>query len=192
MAGLTTMRGFIVFIILFCLGTPVVSSDHQVPPEKDSESVSIAWELPPLVLSDLNGRKRNLYDWHGRIIILNFWATWYAPCQIEIPHLIRYQNDYADAGLQVIGVGLDNERKLKDFARTLAINYPVLSADPYHDIHLLRLWGDDAGVLPFTVVIDRNGHLVYMQQGVFDQEAFLAYVKPLFDPAGRNDSGKDE
>ena len=175
------MRGFIVFIILFCLGMPAVSSDSQAPPKKTSQPVSNAWELPPLVLSDLSGRKRNLYDWHGSVIILNFWATWCAPCQIEIPHLIGYQNSYADTGLQVIGIGLDDERKLKNFARTLAINYPILRADPYRDIHLLRLWGDDAGVLPFTVVIDRNGHLVFMQQGIFDREAFLTYVKPLID-----------
>ncbi|MFW5443567.1 MAG: TlpA disulfide reductase family protein, partial [Methylococcaceae bacterium] len=123
-------------------------------------AISNAWELPPLILNDLDGQSHNLYDWHGQVIILNFWATWCRPCQIEIPDFIRYQTRYAAQGLQIIGVGLDEVRKLRNYARTVGINYPILQADPELQYSLLNQWGNPYGVLPFSVVIARDGHLV--------------------------------
>lgn len=140
-----------------------------------------AWDLPPMILSDLNGQQRNLYDWHGKVIILNFWATWCAPCQEEIPNLIALQNRFTHQGLQVVGVGMDEIRKLKNFARTLGINYPILVEDPDHGGHLMQQWGNHLGIIPFTVVIDRNGRLSYKRAGVFDNEVFEAFVKPLLE-----------
>jgi thiol-disulfide isomerase/thioredoxin len=141
--------------------------------------ISNAWELPPLILNDLEGQKHNLYDWHGKVIMLNFWATWCGPCQIEIPDFIKYQREYGTQGLQVIGVGLDDVRKLRNYVRTVGINYPVLHADPELQYAILNQWGNAFGVLPFTVIIARDGHLVFMQQGIFKQEAFDSIVKPL-------------
>ncbi len=151
------------------------------PAGAESKSIDNAWKLKPLVLNDLQGKPHNLYDWHGKVILLNFWATWCGPCQVEIPDLIRWQRDYAGKGLQVVSVGLDEVRKLKNFARTVGINYPVLQADPEQQYSLLRQWGDPFGVLPFSVVIGQDGHLIFMQQGVFRQEAFDRFVKPLLD-----------
>ncbi len=151
-----------------------------------AKPVDNAWKMAPLILHDLKGEKHALYDWHGQIILLNFWATWCGPCQVEIPDLIRWQRQYASKGLQIVSVGLDEVRKLRNFARTVGINYPVLVADPDHQFSLLKQWGDPFGVLPFTVVIGKDGHFVFMQQGVFRQEAFDAIVKPLLDD-GRAD-----
>jgi thiol-disulfide isomerase/thioredoxin len=141
-----------------------------------------AWNLPPLVLDDLDGRQRSLYDWRGRVIILNFWASWCGPCQSEIPHLVRYQHDYERTGLQVIGVALDEARKVRNVVRTLHINYPVLVADPKNDQSLLRLWGDAQQVLPYSVVIGRDGHIHFTQAGIMDEETFDDYVLPLLKP----------
>jgi len=138
-----------------------------------------AWKMPPLVLNDLAGQKRQLYDWHGQIILLNFWATWCGPCQIEIPDLIRWQQQYGGKGFKIVSVGLDEVRKLRNFARTVGINYPVLVADPEQQFTLLKQWGDPFGVLPFTVIIGKDGHFIFMQQGIFRQQAFDAIVKPL-------------
>jgi len=143
------------------------------------QQLTHAWELPSLILPDLQGIQHNLFDWQGKIIILNFWATWCGPCQIEIPHLKRYQDKYAAKGLQVIGVGLDEKRKLRNFVRTLAIHYPVLHADPKLDYSMLAKWGNVSGTLPYTVVIDRQGQFVLMHQGIFSDQAFTQYVLPL-------------
>ncbi len=145
-------------------------------------AISNAWELPPLILKDLDGKQHNLYDWHGRVIMLNFWATWCGPCQVEIPDFIEYQKQYADQGLQIIGIGLDEVRKLRNFVRTVGINYPILQADPELQYSLLNQWGNPFGVLPFTVIIAKDGQLVYMQQGIFNKQAFDKFVKPLLEP----------
>lgn len=148
-------------------------------PVKGKQAISNAWELPPLILNDLSGQQHNLYEWHGKVIVLNFWATWCRPCLIEIPDFIDFQARYADQGLQIIGIGLDKERKLRNFVRTTGINYPILQADPELQYPLLKQWGNSYGILPFTVVIAKDGHLVFMQQGILSQETFDIIVKPL-------------
>ncbi len=147
----------------------------------NAKPIDNAWKMEPLVLNDLEGQRRQLYDWHGQVILLNFWATWCGPCQIEIPDLIAWQQQYGDKGLQVVSVGLDEVRKLRNYARTVGINYPVLVADPDSQFSLLKRWGDPFGVLPFSVVIGKDGHFVFMQQGIFRQQAFDAIVKPLLE-----------
>lgn len=162
---------FLLFIIFL--------SSATIPVKADGRRIANAWELPPLILDDLNGEKRQLYDWHGKVIMLNFWATWCGPCQLEIPDFIQYQAKFAAKGLQIIGVGLDDVRKLKNFVRTVGINYPILQADPERQYELLKQWGDPFGVLPFTVVIAQDGRLVFMQQGILSPTSFIKYVKPL-------------
>jgi thiol-disulfide isomerase/thioredoxin len=164
--------------IVSCLSLILFNHSVVIAAEKD-KAISNAWELPPLMLNDLKGQQHNLYDWHGKVIMLNFWATWCGPCQIEIPDFIAYQKDYAKKGLQIVGIGLDETRKLRNYVRTVGINYPVLQADPESQYSLLKQWGNSFGVLPFTVIIGKEGHLVYMQQGIFKKEAFDTYVKPL-------------
>lgn len=144
-----------------------------------SGKVDNAWDLPPLRLEALGGGIKDLYDWHGRVIVLNFWATWCGPCQTEVPHLIHYQERYGAAGLQVVGVALDVPRKVRNFARTLGINYPVLLADPASERILLPRWGNPSRGLPFTVVIGCDGHIHYMLNGILDDETFDDYVLPL-------------
>lgn len=144
-----------------------------------AQGVRNAWEMPPLLLPDLNGEQRSLYDWHGNVIVLNFWATWCGPCQQEVPRLIDWQDAFYGDGLRVVSVGLDDPGKLKNVVRTLGVNYPVLVADPDADRKLLTRWGDPRNVLPFTVVIDRDGNLHYMHVGVFEAEEFEVWVKPL-------------
>ena len=169
--------------MIVVLGLVILAHSATLIAETHSKgrAISNAWELPPLILNDLDGQEHNLYDWHGQVIMLNFWATWCGPCQIEIPDFIDYQARYADQGLQIIGIGLDEPRKLRNFVRTIGINYPILQADPELQYSLLKQWGNPFGVLPFTVIIAKDGHLVFMQQGIFNQEAFNTIVKPLLD-----------
>lgn len=145
------------------------------------------WTLPPLALNDLEGTRRQLQDWRGKVVLLNFWATWCPPCRMEIPYLQRYQSLYGEYGLQVIGIGLDQLEKLRNFTRMLKLNYPVLHADPDRDFHLLRRWGNGYGILPYSVVIARDGQLRFVHQGIFDEALFKEQVLPLLD--GQRQSG---
>lgn len=172
-----THPGSLFTSLVFCISWFICANTHAE--QMNSHRSNIAWERAPLVLSDLHGKKQALKNWQGSVILLNFWATWCRPCQTEIPDLIDYQAQYAGQGLQVIGVGIDDRQRLRDFAAKTGINYPILHAAPDDHYPLLKMWGNSFGTLPYTVVIDRDGRYVYMQLGLFQRATFDTYVKPL-------------
>jgi len=139
---------------------------------------SNAWELPKIVLPDLQGKQRSLDEWRGKVILLNFWASWCGPCQYEIPDFVEFQNQYGEAGLQIIGVGIDEARLLGNVRRSLGINYPVLVAGLDGD-SLLSQWGDYRGIVPYTLLIDRDGRIAMIRSGPFDRRSFEHHVLPL-------------
>ena len=119
--------------------------------------------------SDLRGHEQTLDDLHGRIVVLNFWATWCAPCRKEIPDLVRIQQRYGIYGVQVIGASVDEDGDrdaVETFARRRKINFPV-----WLGATTAQMEGLDLGVaLPATVVIDRDGRVVERIAGVFDPD----------------------
>lgn len=138
-----------------------------------------AWAKPAFELPTLGGPERSLRDWQGKVIMLNFWATWCPPCQYETRDFVRYQRQWGEAGLQIVGIGLDQERKLRNFARSFGINYPVLVTDRARGAQMLGVWGDDQGILPYTVVIAPDGEIVFSHAGQFSDQLFEDYVRPL-------------
>jgi peroxiredoxin len=132
-----------------------------------------------LSLMGLDGVIHSLEDWKGKVVVLNFWATWCSPCLSEIPDFVVYQEQYKTRGLQIIGVGLDEEKKLRNVQRTLDINYPVLIADPKKNGALMESWGNNTGIVPYSVVIDRSGRVVYTHLGQIDRDSFNENILPL-------------
>jgi thiol-disulfide isomerase/thioredoxin len=130
---------------------------------------ALAQGLPMLALPDLHGQSHTLQEWHGKVILLNFWASWCGPCLTEIPHLADYQRRYAQEGLQVVGIGLDQPTKLANVVRTLKVPYPVLHAPLDRAVELLYQWGDRSGALPYTAVIGRDGTLLFRHVGELDE-----------------------
>ncbi len=143
------------------------------------ERTNNAWEMKPFHLVGLDGKTHSLDEWKGKVIMLNFWASWCAPCQYEIKDFVEYQATYGPKGLQIVGLGLDEARKLANVKRTLGINYPVLVADPVNSGDLLAQWGNKKQIVPYTVVIARNGRMKYIHRGQMDDAAFEEYVLPL-------------
>ncbi len=143
------------------------------------ERTNDAWEIIPFKLRGLDGKLHSLEEWKGKVIMMNFWASWCAPCQYEIPEFVHYQEEYGDRGLQLVGIGVDDKRKLANVARSLEINYPVLILEPSAARPLLTRWGNTTGIIPYTVVIDRDGRIKYIHRGQMGQEEFDTYVKPL-------------
>jgi thiol-disulfide isomerase/thioredoxin len=117
-------------------------------------------------LTDLAGRPRSLSEWRDRILICNFWATWCAPCREEIPLLMAAREKYAPLGLEIVGIAIDNAKKVGEFTSSFKILYPVLVAEA-DGLDLMRKFGNRTGGLPYTVVADRKGSVLHRKLGAF-------------------------
>ncbi|MBM3394004.1 MAG: TlpA family protein disulfide reductase [Betaproteobacteria bacterium] len=129
-------------------------------------------------IKDLEGQPRRVGDWTGKVIVVNFWAAWCAPCREEIPALIRAQTRFGAKGLQVIGIALDDLGKVTAFAQEIGINYPTLVAG-IEGLSLAEAAGNDKGALPFTVYFDRTGNPVKAELGGVDDAKLAARIEPL-------------
>jgi thiol-disulfide isomerase/thioredoxin len=130
-----------------------------------------------LALPDADGKPRRLSEWDGRVVLVNFWATWCGPCRQEMPLLDRVGTDWAGKDLQVIGVAMDDAAAVRDFLKDYPVAYPILveasaSADPS------LLFGDTRGVLPYSVLIGRDGRLLDQRMGSFTQDSLNAWLQP--------------
>jgi thiol-disulfide isomerase/thioredoxin len=119
-------------------------------------------------LVDLNGRPRAFSEWTGKVVVVNFWATWCAPCLEEIPLLMAARKSHSSMGIDVVGIGIDQMAKISEFASKLSIDYTLLLAGT-EGLELMRSLGNRSGGLPFTVFLDRAGTLVRKKLGVLRQ-----------------------
>ncbi len=116
---------------------------------------------PDFTLPDLDGRPRGPGEWDGKVLVVNFWATWCAPCREEIPLLIDLER--RRPGVRVIGIAVDRPDAVRAFAGELGIGYPVLLDDLQGST--MRRYGNRVGALPFTVVTGRDGVVAYVRLG---------------------------
>jgi thiol-disulfide isomerase/thioredoxin len=129
-------------------------------------------------VTDVKGGTQSLEQWRGRVLVVNYWATWCAPCREEIPGFVRLQERYGSRGLQFVGIAIDQPDKVAEFASEFRINYPLLLGG-LETIELLRQAGNRAGVLPYTLVIDRKGNLVGREQGGLKEASLERIIQPL-------------
>lgn len=129
-------------------------------------------------LADLNGGAPTLERWRGQVVVVNFWATWCAPCREEIPGFVRLQERYGSRGLQFVGIAFDQPEKVAEFAREFRMNYPLLVGG-LDTMELLRQAGNRAGVLPYTLIIDRGGNLVSREPGGLKEVKLEGLIQPL-------------
>lgn len=134
---------------------------------------------PDFELKSLDGKQVRLSDFRGKAVLLNFWATWCAPCKIEMPWFVDLQKQYATQGLQVIGVAMDDsgEDTIAKFAKEMGVNYPVLVGK--------EAVGDAYGgveFLPTTFIIDRQGKVVERVFGLVGRSEFEDNIKKALGP----------
>jgi cytochrome c biogenesis protein CcmG/thiol:disulfide interchange protein DsbE len=135
---------------------------------------------PAFTLQDTNGKTVNLSDYKGKVVILDFWATWCPPCRAEIPNFVELQKEYGKQGLAVIGVSLDEGGVpgVAAFAKAQGINYPIVMGN--QDV-AAAYGGIEA--IPTTFVIDAKGNIVAQHQGYTEKSEFEAEIKKLLPAA---------
>ena len=134
--------------------------------------------LAAATFADLADRRRRLTEWRGKILVCNFWATWCTPCREEIPLLVAARQKYGPAGIEIVGIAIDNAAKVNEFAATFRISYPILLAEA-DGIDLMRRLGNVGGGLPYTVIADREGKPVHHKLGALQEAELDGFLGPL-------------
>jgi thiol-disulfide isomerase/thioredoxin len=129
-------------------------------------------------LIGLDGKAHPLEQWRGKVLVVNFWATWCAPCREEIPGFVKFQGQYGTHGVQIVGIAIDTAERVAPYIQEIGINYPILVGG-IEMMDFARQIGNRAGVLPFTVVIDRHGEVVTTLVGIVRPEKLANVLGPL-------------
>jgi peroxiredoxin len=128
-------------------------------------------------LKDMNGADIRLAELKGKVVLLNFWATWCGPCRLEIPWFVEFQEKYKDRGFRVVGISVDDPPEaLPPFAKRFKINYPLIVGADREDVQ--KAYGPIFGV-PITFLIDRNGRICIRHVGPVGREQFESEIKSL-------------
>ena len=124
---------------------------------------------------DLDGRTHRLEEWRGKLLLLNFWATWCTPCLKEIPLLVETQQQHGARGLQIVGVAMDEVEPVRAFAQRLAMNYPVMVGQA-EIVKAMDELGDELGAFPFSVLVAPDGRILDRRSGDLSREEIGAWL----------------
>ncbi len=164
----------------FYLGCGAKAEDETRPKKEVKAEGPVAADF---TLKDLNDKDVKLSDFKGKVIILDFWATWCPPCVREIPHFNELYKEYAEKGLVVLGVSLDRGGvdAVKSFKeKRTPIDYTVVMGNQETGgVYQLYLPPEERGGIPFTFVIDRDGVIRQHYVGYRDKDVFVRAIKPL-------------
>lgn len=125
--------------------------------------------LPDFTLADLAGGTRSIRSWPGDALVVNFWATWCAPCLREIPLLKAFQDEHEDQPVRVIGIAVDRMEPVETFARDMQFNYPILVGES-DGMDAAAAFGVDFFALPFTVFTDTESRVLGVHTGELHEE----------------------
>jgi thiol-disulfide isomerase/thioredoxin len=158
------------------------------PATAEPPKAQLATTIPPFELADQDGVLRSLRDdWQGKALIVNFWATWCAPCRREIPLLKQLARDHAGENFQVVGIAVDFRDKVLAYSKEMKIDYPMLIGEQ-EALDAATAFGVEAVGLPFTIFTDTGGRIITLHMGELtaaEADIILAAVRDV--NAGRTD-----
>lgn len=135
-------------------------------------------QLLALTLPDVDAANQPLSQWRGKLLVVSFWATWCSPCREEMPGFSRLQNKFSAKGVQFVGIAFDKPDKVKQFSMETPVSYPLLIGSSAL-LPITAGLGNNAGALPFTVVIGKDGAMLQSRLGIWKEAAFEAILADL-------------
>jgi len=159
-AGAALIAGVVVarFVHVDDIATTPVASQKIMPTEM------VDFSLP-----DTDGKLHDINEWRGKIVVLNFWATWCPPCRAEVPLFVDTQEKFRKDGLVIVGVAIDKRQDVANFIDSYFINYPVLVSEA-DNTELMARYGNRIATLPYSVVMDRNGKIIETHAGAYKKD----------------------
>ena len=133
---------------------------------------------PDFSLPDLDGRIHDISEWEGKVLLVNFWATWCPPCRQEIPDFLEVRKAYHDKGFEIVGVAIDDPDSVRDYVDVLGIDYPVLHGGADASA-IARRYGNHSNALPYSALIDRHGRIRFSGAGRLPRQSLEKAVEML-------------
>jgi peroxiredoxin len=172
---LKKITAFVVIAVVFTL-IGVYFGVKRLQPSPPADTAVAA--LMQVSMKDSAGQQRKMSEWQGKVLLLNFWATWCPPCVSEMPELVALQNEWAGKNLQVVGIGIDSPSNIREFAAKHQITYPLLLGG-LEGTELSRQFGNQSGGLPFTLLIAPDGSVRQAYMGRLNMEKVRADLTSL-------------
>lgn len=153
------------------------------PPETSASAPTAAVSIDHnammnMQFKDMNGELQSLKKWQGKVIVLNFWATWCPPCREEMPELSEMQKQYLQKNVVIIGLSTEDFDTTKAFMQSISVSYPILAGD-LEAMRLAESLGNNRGILPYTVILDEKGAVVKTFFGRVNQQLLEKTILPL-------------
>jgi thiol-disulfide isomerase/thioredoxin len=152
-----------------------LSASIYINSSHNTEVVSGA-ELAAIELPGVDGSQVDINALQGKLVLVNFWATWCPPCLQEIPVFLALRKKYAATGFEVLGVSIDKASKVMQYRQTLKINYPLLDGEKT-GMALMQSLGNNIGGLPFSVLFDRSGKAVAVKSGAYQEQELIDLIE---------------
>ena len=147
-------------------------------PHASANALKIGDTAPRVERPDLDGKPRALDEWRGKLVLVNFWASWCGPCREEMPLLEKTQQRFAAKGLQIVGIASDSAEATRAFLAAVPVHYPILIDDPAKGEDLSETFGNDRDVLPYSVLIGSDGRVLARRAGNFSEAKLEAWLSP--------------
>jgi thiol-disulfide isomerase/thioredoxin len=129
---------------------------------------------------DIHGQTRQMSQWQGQVIVLNFWASWCAPCREEMPDFVDLRAQFQPKGIEFVGIAIDNPARVARYLQEQPVNYPVLIGEGAAG-NLAERLGNPSGALPYTIVLDRDGRTVLSHLGRLPRAKLEAVLHKMSD-----------
>lgn len=160
----------------FFAGTSLMKYIQSNSDEAKEAAAMVTQYRPGFVLPDLDGVQRNMDEWNGKVVVVNFWAEWCPPCKREMPMFMELQEQYASQGLQFVGIAIDEAFRVENFVDTLGVEYPILLGGEAA-LDVSKSYGNSIGTLPHTALVGRDGTILAIYRGEVARNALETDIK---------------